>query len=85
VTRRHKRIGVIVMLVALASFSAWPIWKMMSAKAVSATLYEKTKVLVEKNPRLQPEWDAAMQDGVLTWPEAQDIWNKAGDKIEPDQ
>ena len=40
---------------------------------------------VEKNPRLQPAWDIALQDDVLTWPEANVILESAGEKAEPDQ
>jgi hypothetical protein len=85
VSRRKKLIGVILTLLAIAILAAWPFWKWLSVKPVSAGLYERTKTLVEQNPRLQPAWDKAMQDGVLTWPEAQAIWEQAGEKIEPDE
>jgi hypothetical protein len=62
-----------------------PIYKWYRTRAASAELFERTKALVEKNPQLQPEWDKAMQDGVLTWPEARDIWERAGEKIEPEE
>jgi hypothetical protein len=85
VNRRTKLIGVILCLVALVAFSAWPVWKWLSVKAVSAALFEKTKALVEKNPQLRPAWDKAMEDGVLTWPETKAIWERAGQKVEPEE
>ena len=83
--RRTKQVAVILMLVAIVSFSAWPVWKWLHPKPVSTALFERTKALVEKNPQLQPTWDKAMRDGVLTWPEARDIWERAGEKVEPEQ
>ncbi|HEY1380065.1 MAG TPA: hypothetical protein VGF55_24895 [Gemmataceae bacterium] len=84
--RRKKQIGVVLGLVAIAFFAAAvPLYKWYRNRPVSARLFEKTKALVEKNPQLQPAWDAAVQDGVLTWPEAREIWDRAGEKPEPEQ
>jgi hypothetical protein len=85
VSRRTKLFGAILCLAAIGSFSAWPLWKWLKPKPVSTALFERTKALVEKNPWLQPAWDKAMQDGVLTWPEAKEILESAGEKAEPDQ
>jgi hypothetical protein len=85
VNRRKKQIGVVLTLLAIVAFAAWPLWKWFHVQAVSNVLYEKTKALVEKKPQLQPAWDKAMQDGVLTWPEAKEIWEQAGEKIEPEE
>ena len=82
--RRTKQIGLILTLVAIVAFSAWPVWKWLNTKAVNAALYERTKALVEKNPQLQPAWDKAMQDGVLTWSEAKVILDSAGEKAAPE-
>jgi hypothetical protein len=84
-SRRTKLIGVILILVAIASFSAWPLWKKLYPTPVSTSLFEQTKALVDKDPQLKPAWDAAMQDGVLTWSEANEIWEKAGKKMEPEK
>jgi hypothetical protein len=74
-----------VALVATACFiAAWPIYKKYSLKAVSPSVMERTKKAVEKNPQLKPDWDKAMEDGVLTWPEAKGILEKAGEKAEPE-
>jgi hypothetical protein len=85
VTRRTKLFGAILCLVATVSIAAWPVWKWLKHKPVSAALYERTKAAVEKNPRLQPAWDKAMEDGVLTYPEAKEILESAGEKVEPDE
>jgi hypothetical protein len=83
-TRRTKQIWAILALLAMTVFIlAWPIYKKFSLKPVSASLMERTKKVVEKNPHLQPDWDRAMADGVLTWPEAKAILEKAGEKAEP--
>ena len=47
-------------------------------------LTERTKALVDKNPRLKADWDKAMEDGVLTWSEANSILEKAGEKADPE-
>jgi hypothetical protein len=84
-SRRTKQIVAIVALLAMAMFIvAWPMYKKHRLKAVSASLMERTKKVVEKNPQLQPDWDRAMEDGVLTWPEANAILEKAGEKAEPE-
>jgi hypothetical protein len=84
-SRRSKQIWAIVALVAMASLIvAWPMYKKYRLTPVSALLQERTKKAVEKNPQLQPDWDKAMEDGVLTWPEAKAILEKAGEKVEPE-
>jgi hypothetical protein len=84
VSGRTKLIGVILCLVAMVFFASWPVWKWLKYKPVSASLYERTKAVVERNPRLQPAWDIALQDGVLTWSEAKVILESAGEKVEPE-
>jgi hypothetical protein len=83
--RRTKLFAAILGIVAMISFAAWPVWKWLKPKPVSAALFERTKAAVEKNARLRPAWDTAMQDGVLTWPEAKEILESAGEKVEPEQ
>jgi hypothetical protein len=77
-------IGAILVILALIPFLAWPLWKRLTPKPVSPALFERTKAAVEKNPQLRPEWDKAMEDGVLTWSEANAILEKAGEKAEPE-
>jgi hypothetical protein len=84
-SRRSKQIWAIVALVAMASLIvAWPMYKKYRITPVSTLLQERTKKAVDKNPQLQPDWDKAMEDGVLTYPEAKAILEKAGEKVEPE-
>lgn len=81
-TSWKKQVGAILCLMAMAFFAGWPFWKWFHARAVSASLRARTQSLVEQNRQLQPAWDIAMQDGVLTWPEAKVIVEAAGERIE---
>jgi hypothetical protein len=67
----------------MAFFAGWPFWKWVYVRSASAAVQARTKALVEKNPQLKPAWDIAMQDDVLTWPEAKVIVEAAGEKAEP--
>jgi hypothetical protein len=83
--RRTKQIWAILALLAVMAFIlSWPLYKKYTVRAASASLQERTKQVVEKNPRLQPDWDKAMEDGVLTWSEANAILEKAGEKADPE-
>jgi hypothetical protein len=84
VNRRIMTLGAILGLMAMVFFVSWPAWKWLKFRPVSASLYERTKAAVEKNPRLKPAWDIAMEDGVLTWSEAKVILESAGEKVEPE-
>jgi hypothetical protein len=84
-SRRSKQVVAVLALVATACLIvAWPMYKKYRLTPASTTLMERTKKAVEKNPRLQPDWDKAMEDGVLTFPEAKAILEKAGEKVEPE-
>lgn len=83
--RQTMVFGAILALVAMISFSLWPLWQWLSIKSATAELQARTKALVEKHPELKPAWNIAMQDGVLTYPEAKEIVEGAGEKIEPEQ
>ena len=83
--RRTMVIGAILALVAMVCFIvAVPIYRKYSIKPASPSLRERTKEVVEQNPQLKPDWDKAMEDGVLTWPEANAILEKVGQKAEPE-
>jgi len=77
--------GAVLGLMAMVFFVSWPVWKAIKFKSVNAATYAWTKAAAEKNPRLQPAWDIALQGGVLTWPEAKDILERIGKKAEPDE
>jgi hypothetical protein len=80
-----KLVGVILCITVLVFFASWPVWKWIENKPVSASLYERTKAVVEKNPRLKPAWDIALQDGVLTRAEAKVILDSAGEKLDANE
>ncbi len=80
--RQTKQIGATLCLMAMAFFAGWPFWKWMHNRAVDASLRARAQALVEKNPQLQPAWAIAIQDDVLTMPEAKVIVEAAGEKIE---
>jgi len=76
--RRTMLVGVIFGIMAMVFFAAWPFWKWIETKPVSDSVFERTKAAVDRNPRLlQPAWDIAMQDGVLTQSEASVILRAA--------
>jgi hypothetical protein len=68
---------------AMSFFAAWPFWKWVYMRPVRDSLQERTKALVDKNPQFKTAWDIAIQDSVLTFPEAKVIVEAAGEKIEP--
>jgi hypothetical protein len=84
VTRRNKQIAAVVCLVAIVGFTAWPLYKWLYVRTASDALYERTRSLVEKNPRLKPSWDKALEDGELTRDEAKGIVEQAGETLGPD-
>jgi hypothetical protein len=83
--RRTKQVGVVLGLVAVVCFVVgWPVYLWLrDNRRVSPELFERTRALVERNPQLRPEWDKAMEDGVLTWREAKSIIERAGQKVDP--
>jgi hypothetical protein len=83
--RRTMLVGAILCMMAMVFFAAWPVWHWIENKPVSAALYERTRAAVEKNPRLKPAWDIALQDGVLTRFEARVILESAGEKLGPQE
>lgn len=82
VNRQMMTFTAILALVAMVSFSAWPLWGWLNMKKANAALIARTQALVEKNPHLKPAWKIAMQDGVLTHEEAKEIVEGAGEKFE---
>jgi hypothetical protein len=77
VSSRSKRFWVVLALVAVVCFiAAWPLDEKYSLTAASPALRERTKQAVEKNPQLKPDWDKAMEDAMLTYPEAKAILEK---------
>lgn len=82
----HKKwISVTLCLMAMAFFAGWPFWKWIDKRAASTTVRARTEALVEKNPQLKPAWIIALQDDVLTEPEARVIVEAAGEQLETAQ
>lgn len=80
--RRTRLIGVVAALAAIAIFATWTFWKALKVEA-SAALRERTRAAVQQDPDLQPAWDKALQDDVLTESEANEILQQAGEKTTP--
>lgn len=83
--RRTKQIGVVVGIVAIVFLATWPFWKSLYIRSASNALRERARLLVEQNPQLQAAWDQALQDKVLTRPEATQIVEQAGEKVGPEE
>jgi hypothetical protein len=83
VDRQMMKFAVILCLVAIVSFSAWPLWKQIHVNRANAALEARVRALVEKHPELKPAWNIAMEDGVLTHDEAKEIVEGAGEKLGP--
>ena len=83
--RKTVQFGAILCLVAMASFVVWPLWQWLSIKAASASLRDRAKALSDSNPQLKAAWTIAMQDDVLTVPEAKAIVEAAGEKVGPEE
>jgi hypothetical protein len=50
------------------AFLAPPLaWKAIKSTSTNTARLSRTKAAAEKNPRLQPAWDLALHDDVLTW------------------
>jgi uncharacterized membrane protein len=77
--------GAVLALVAIVSFSLWPLWEWISVKQANAELQARVRTLVEKHPELKPALKIALMDGKLTWEEARAIVEAAGEKLPPDR
>jgi hypothetical protein len=77
--------GTVLMFLALLPFLARPIYKSLLLKKASPALIERTTKAVEQHPELKPDYDKAMEDGVLSYDEAKEILQKAGETVGPDE
>ena len=78
-------LGTVLMFLALLPFVGWPVYKKLTLKKASPALIERTKKAVEKHPELKPDYDKAMEDGVLSYDEAKEILEKDGETVRPDE
>jgi len=85
--RRRKLviIGTVLMFLALLPFVGWPVYRYITLRKASTAMIERTTKAVEKHPELKPEYDRAMEDGVLSYDEAKAILEKAGETVGPDE
>ena len=79
--RQMMTFGAVLCLVAMVSFSLWPMWEWLSVKNADRALQERAKALAAKHPQLKPALNIALQDGVLTWAEVKEIVEGAGEKM----
>ena len=74
------------MFLALLGFLGGPtLYKKLTLKKASPALIEQTRKVVEKHPELKPDYDKAMEDGVLSYDKAKEILEKAGETVGPDE
>lgn len=83
--RQTKQIGAVIGIVAIVFLATWPFWKSLYVRTASDALRARVQLLVEQNPQLQVAWDQALQDKVLTRPEATQIVEQAGEKVGPEE
>jgi hypothetical protein len=86
VSRRTLLIsGTVLTFLALLPFLGWPLYKRLTFKKASAALIERTSKAVAKHPELKPDYDKAMKGGVLSYDEAKQILEKAGETVRRDE
>jgi hypothetical protein len=78
-------LGTVLVFLALIPFLGWPVYKQLTLKRASQALIERTNRAVERHPELKPDYDKAMEDGVLSRDEAKEILEKAGETVGPDE
>lgn len=83
--RRTKQVGIVAALVAMILFGTWPFWKKLYIKTASPALQSRTEALVASHPELKSMYDAAMEDEELTFAEAKEIVERAGEKVEAEE
>ena len=77
--------GTVLTFLALLPFVGWPLYKKLTLKKASPALIERTRKAVAKHPELKPDFDKAMEDGVLSYDQAKEILEKAGETVGPDE
>ena len=85
--RRRKFLifGTVLVFLALIPFLGWPLYKQFTVRKASTALIERTRQAMEKHPELKPDYDKAMEDGVLSYDEAKEILEKTGETVGPDE
>ena len=83
--RKFLIFGTVVMFLALVPFLGWPIYKNLTLRKANAALIARTEKALQKHPELKPAYDKAMEDGVLSYDEAKEILEKAGETVGSDE
>jgi hypothetical protein len=78
-------VGTVLVFLALLPFLGWPLYKKYTIRRASPALIERATKAVENHPELKPDYDKAMEDGVLSRDEAKEILEKAGETVGPDE
>jgi hypothetical protein len=76
---------VLTSLALLAFLGGPPLYKKLTLKQASSALIERTRNAVDKHPELKPDYDKAIEGGVLSYDEAKKILEKAGETVRPDE
>jgi hypothetical protein len=76
---------VVLALLALLPFVGWPLYKRFTLRRASPALIERTTKALGSHPELKPDYDKAMEDGILSYDEAKEILEKAGETVRPDE
>ena len=74
---KGKWAKIIAFVVAGAVVVGLWVWYDMHNKPANPRIQEGVKRIVEKEPRVKPMYDSAMEDGMLTLSEARAIINEA--------
>jgi hypothetical protein len=82
--RTFLTVGTVLTLLAMLPIVGWPLYRTLTLKKASPALIERTTRAVEKHPELKPDYDRAMEDGFLSYDEAKEILEKAGEAVGPD-
>lgn len=72
--------GAMLCLVAIISFSIWPVWEWLAIKTATAEQQRRVQELVAAHPELQPALNIALLDKALTPEEAAEIVKGAGEQ-----
>lgn len=80
--RQWTQFAAILMIVAMISFSLWPLWQWINIKTANAEMERQARAAYEKHPEFKPAWNIAMSDGVLTESEAKEILDAARERAE---
>jgi hypothetical protein len=77
--------GTVLTFLALLPLVGWPLYEKLTVKKASPALIERTRKAMEKHPELKPDYDKAMEDGVLSYDKAKELLEKTGETVGPDE